>query len=544
MEYGHFFKLDKNSDIINGIVLFEYMGLSFNENQFPIYLSMTNYGISFYLSAHYNLNNNKRLDDELTDCIYRNYQILHLPLSRSVNEINLLSETLNEIFDTDFPRKDSDGSEVEGSNIDFVYNQIKMELNKRKERKLLTYSTLDCFRSEEDQKYFLKVLLLDFIFDLEHTNVFQNSPHYENVHLGLKENPIFQSIANKALFYYLHKQAVTDFSFDEGSNSQPLYGRYLSAINRWVSTININERIINDSSDTVRKLWFRPVFLEIDNVVKSFKISESLYRKNLKEKDSIHKYKKQFIESTCNLSLRKMDIPTLFTLLHSSTLKKWLIILIPILVLVIFSFAYFFYSIEPFFLLPLIAPFVLIFTIFKGRFQYKELYLGLFFPRLLIAITSASFIFMQTEEIWKISYNASLESSIFVFLSLFVVIIIYLFWYISTIDRHVNYRKILLRAMVYLVVGLSFSLIINTFIVSFTAPYLLPGCSFIENQPTSMDEVVKVMNAESYLIKKVYSYGCIYLIPGITFMYSILALFVGIFFTLSFLDRSLSEELK
>ena len=49
---------------------------------------------------------------------------------------------------------------------------------------------------------FLRKLLLDFMFDLEHTDVFKNAANYEEFAIKLRGNFFFVALMSKANFYY------------------------------------------------------------------------------------------------------------------------------------------------------------------------------------------------------------------------------------------------------------------------------------------------------------------------------------------------------
>lgn len=63
-------------------------------------------------------------------------------------------------------------------------------------------------QKEPFNHHFVRKLFLDFLFDLEHSDVFENIALYDDIYIKLHKNFLFNAIANKAEYYYQRYQQV------------------------------------------------------------------------------------------------------------------------------------------------------------------------------------------------------------------------------------------------------------------------------------------------------------------------------------------------
>jgi hypothetical protein len=210
MNYGNFFRLNNNkSDIGNGIAVFDYLWLHDAEHmdgspKYPVYLTITKESIDFHV--HYfneqNTDGTKKIKKHLHNTI------LSLPLSDNIDVKDGLTGALVEGYETNFPTKEEGES-------NYLFKLLASTIENHDSEKENGYSALKEFNAniEELKKIlndipssrFIQKLILDFIFDLEHTRVFQSSPYYENISIKLKANYFFNALAAKANFYYQAK---------------------------------------------------------------------------------------------------------------------------------------------------------------------------------------------------------------------------------------------------------------------------------------------------------------------------------------------------
>jgi len=161
--------------------------------------------------------------------------ILELPFTDIIT--GKLSQTLKKIYITTFPQvvdiNTSMGgryleqlirkryppiihnkSRIEGNRLE---NQLYVELRKVSDD-TASYSTLwlmdlykkgiiDIYDNDEGEHIigFLRKLLLDFMFDLKHSDVFQNSVHYQKMYSGLMSDFYFSALMHKCEYYYYRK---------------------------------------------------------------------------------------------------------------------------------------------------------------------------------------------------------------------------------------------------------------------------------------------------------------------------------------------------
>lgn len=206
-------------------------------------------GYSNYPQYIYNIevpsliSENKVKGGDTTKIVHMEEIILELPFTDTVGRS--LSDTIRDIYDTQFPLvqrdngKDSDLSSKEKSSggryleklIRTRYWEEKVDEVKdvnshfyESLRKIsdgtASYSTLwlmglvkgdknDVRYRRTDKKGnvigFLRKLLLDFMFDLKHSDVFQNSANYQKMYSGLMSDFYFSALMHKCEYYYYRK---------------------------------------------------------------------------------------------------------------------------------------------------------------------------------------------------------------------------------------------------------------------------------------------------------------------------------------------------
>jgi hypothetical protein len=271
MNFGHFFKLNnKKSDLSRGIAFYDYISFKDEQRNFPIYLTITYDSIDFRIH-YYNEKTNLHLHNI----------ILSLPLSENLDIKDGLTSSLAEGWKTEFPSKQN--------------NDLYPLVDKHYDEDTLSYFNLDCFEKEtaDCNQRFIRKLILDFIFDLEQTKVFQTSPYYEHISVKLKENYFFSALAAKANFYYYRKLLEQELK-----NICSCYIEYyLNAEKQWAKAIRSPKAQANFND--YRDHWFDDPEKEMDAVYdKNFqKMNETVEsftadRSNEKFNDEIEKCRK------------------------------------------------------------------------------------------------------------------------------------------------------------------------------------------------------------------------------------------------------------
>ncbi len=210
MNNGSFFCLDhETSKIEEGIAIFDYVDLpdlSDGDNivKYPVRLSISPDRVKFYVHF-FDENGTPRHMEEV---------ILDLPYLTKDNES--LSSTIKTIYNTAFPQKDrlDDLVDLHYTKTDnsAYKNFRKIRINQDTYSSLYIWGLFDEKRhyqmkddSDASVTRFLRKLLLDFMFDLMHSDVFESSKFYSQMREGLLSDFFFSSIVKKSEYYYYRR---------------------------------------------------------------------------------------------------------------------------------------------------------------------------------------------------------------------------------------------------------------------------------------------------------------------------------------------------
>ena len=199
MNNGSFFCLDhETSKIEEGIAIFDYVDLpdlSDGDNivKYPVRLSISPDRVKFYVHF-FDENGTPRHMEEV---------ILELPYLTKDNES--LSSTIKTIYNTAFPQKDRLRNLVDARYTEAeksAYESLrKSRINQDTYSSLYMWGLFDEKRhyqmkadSDASVTRFLRKLLLDFMFDLMHSDVFESSKFYTQMREGLLSDFFFSSI--------------------------------------------------------------------------------------------------------------------------------------------------------------------------------------------------------------------------------------------------------------------------------------------------------------------------------------------------------------
>lgn len=258
MNYGKFFRLNLNtSRIEDGIAIFDYIDMpayfeSSSKNpmspKYPINITFTEDRVIFRVHySTYNINNkskqnyiydvNKAFTNAKSEIKHMEEVILSLPYSKDSDDT--LYSIIRDAYDTPYPQ-------LLGKNKStFIYELIKERYSKpqrgaapKKDVRSQLYNKL-CESLDGDISYstlwlmgivnkeseaqpinlyettgeivvkFLRKLLLDFMFDLKHSDVFQTSKYYQAMFSGLMSNFYFSALMHKCE-YYFYREMITD----------------------------------------------------------------------------------------------------------------------------------------------------------------------------------------------------------------------------------------------------------------------------------------------------------------------------------------------
>lgn len=184
-----------------------------------------------------------------TEIVHMAEVILELPYADSINRS--LSDAIKSIYHTNFPqilkvngeenqinkthenssggrflerlirkRYPEVGKQIETTDVDAIFYEALRKVSDE----TTSYSTLwlmGLVPGEKHERYyrrtnnegkiigFLRKLLLDFMFDLKHSDVFQNSACYHTMYSGLMSDFYFSALMHKCEYYY-YRELITD----------------------------------------------------------------------------------------------------------------------------------------------------------------------------------------------------------------------------------------------------------------------------------------------------------------------------------------------
>lgn len=248
MNNGRFFKLNQRlSRIVEGVAIFDYTELPAYDGKekpmspkYPVSLIITTDAVMFRLhySAYRRKDNKEMLlygysIGEITEAAeeekpevtkeigmaHMGEVFLELPYTESTTAN--LTDIIKMAYLSDFPQVIKGQSKSKR----FFEQLIEKEINGSKPTD--SYSTLWlmdlCNEAGEFDLYddgyikkFLRKLLLDFMFDLKHSDVFSVSKDYERMYSGLMSNFFFSALVHKCEFYY-YRVLITQ-AIDEVEN--------------------------------------------------------------------------------------------------------------------------------------------------------------------------------------------------------------------------------------------------------------------------------------------------------------------------------------
>lgn len=242
MSKGYFFELNQHlSSVEKGVAIFDYTELLDIEGsnmdnpltaQYPISVNINADAVCFklhYCTYHYindeSIDYHQHLETSAID--QGNWGLTHvediiLELPFTANATSRLSSVIRNSYNTEFPLKYSTNENLKGYLEHLIRDQFKIK--KQTDTPQVPERPLDVFYSSQwlmdiyddskdvnlyenyDPKLvitkFLRKLILDFMFDLKHSDVFQSSANFQKMFTGLMSDFYFSSLMHKCEFYY------------------------------------------------------------------------------------------------------------------------------------------------------------------------------------------------------------------------------------------------------------------------------------------------------------------------------------------------------
>ncbi len=461
---GTFFKVDRDSIPEKGQVLFRYLRVSWkdkakntdDEHHYPVYAVLTVHAIDFYYHG-----------PDKSGSHHQHNRLLHLPLSLNLAVKDNLTSRLRNAYKAN-------------ADINENYKMAKSPG--------LCYASLSCFKVNDtgnigSGKLFLRYLILDFLYDLEHSQVFNASPHIEDIEVRLRENFFFSAIAAKASYFYNRVYYSEKYTSDI---EQELYGHNLiEAEVSWLKIIR-DERAVEAfwGSD-----WFRKVEKEYQDVLFSdfdrAKWREHICGEMSKDKDSQNI---RILRESTRWFLRRYDMLSSFrSVLQYKNNRKY-----GLWVAAVFSFLFFplyLQEIAPkedglnivalaIYLLLGFIPFLLLFLVLLYRRMFLPI-IGAMLPRLLMATASSWLFFTTTEELWKSDFDLKLNEIFWIFILLLLPIVSFMAVEIRNQAPDIPSTALGGRISQVLLIGLIYSFIIGLFFTNLTGEKILVRSGYL-----------------------------------------------------------------
>ena len=274
MNSGSFFCLDlESSKVVDGITYFNYLDLpeleaGEDELSYPVRLSISSDSLSFIV--HYYSGDNRDI------LCHTEEVILNLPYKNQDPEA--LSSSIKRIYNTSFPLSNYLYKLVRRRYYDYVvepsgekspYESIrKSQINRDSYSSLTIWGMvkrnengIDLYQLEKEGQVnsieppiitkFLRKLLVDFMFDLMHSDVFQCSKYYSLLYDGLMNDFFFSSIVKKSEYYYYRRLVRTRTKLLDVT----LFSRQSKKTEEYKRTIDPIVKLYAEKLDQAEKDW-------------------------------------------------------------------------------------------------------------------------------------------------------------------------------------------------------------------------------------------------------------------------------------------------
>lgn len=200
MNSGYFFELSENTSFLcEGVIDFTYTAKHSDkqlELKYPISLNITKNAVVFKMHSFVKEECDENMQNNKEKTCHVNNTIVALPFSNNEE----ITKILKSLYCMSFPMLSNNTNEGP--------------------RPPISYSSLSVFGNSRDVKEqktdtnILRNLFLDFLFDLQHSNVFKISPWYDKMLFHLNQNYYFTALRNKAEFYY-QRELINDDELEE-----------------------------------------------------------------------------------------------------------------------------------------------------------------------------------------------------------------------------------------------------------------------------------------------------------------------------------------
>lgn len=485
MQEGHFFKLDRDSLPHEGQVIFRYLPVQREKDSekslpyYPVYLVLKPHALEFYYNG---------TAQESKEHVH--IRLLDIPLTPNLTAEDNATDILVNIYRKTFLLGKHYQNKV-GDSVHSFWN-LSPFYSEDIYRKIIEDQFPDSSDTGIDKYIFFRKLVLDFLFDLEHTGIFENSPYYQDIVRLLLSNPFFSAIRAKSAYYYDRQNYINNRA---DNDARLFYAKKLEAAEkRWLNLLLAESTC--ELFMSAKENWFHPVEQEYSNVLfNKNKFDRSRWRRLLEGKDKqVGDENMAILRKSASWYLRRYNFKraAISVLQYREDKKPTAIglgILAFLLVLLLgslyhsdwlenskdyFGDAVFYASYG---MLGVVVGSISILVIYR-RFLLPII--GLMMPRLIMAIASTWIFFTTSEELWKISFDVSFSEEWWIVL-LILPVSSFMILELKRIAPDVKTKELFPRAFIILVIGFFFSLLIGTIFIHATAERMLCRSGYLEN---------------------------------------------------------------
>lgn len=625
MNYGRYFKLNQVvSKVVESVTVYDYIDLPafFGPSadtpqtpKFPISVTITSDAVLF--RVHYScfkIENEKEpapeyrmhLDDILTldkpgwslSTVHLEEIIMELPFVDTYR----LAENIREVYSTLFPmpmgKTDSNNyggrfffklleKRYQGKVDDEESVERKMYENLRKNaQSRLSYSQIaemgtkdeHIYKERENVTIFLRKLLLDFMFDLHHSDIFRLNPHYCQMLTGLMSDYYFAALMHKCEYYYqrdLVYQYIKDnrneqncllkVSDDKKTNLVNLYCKdFFKAEDNWLHNI-LDPRSEREFDTGEKKMWFEPpeeemkkiflndnkVSLSVDELINDYKLRKNKAGQkpdvqgkelNSEVREMVARHDRNR-EAASRWFLQRYDFVDVLRL-HFFPAAPCLFFSIVFVICVTFSIP----------AIPILIPIGIGVTLFLTLLVMAVLNihkrqdsrnhfiacLHIFMPRMVAAISTAWLTIALCYEL-VVSVFARGPAWV-VILLITVVLAVFVLHKINLCIPRVESRTKEIRTMQLLLLSYFISAIVGIVIVACVGePFMIEhGNMTISARAYAFDDTLKASGVQEYMFEKCH---LVFVLRKLTITFSFVAMFIGIFIQLIIGEEKQMTEL-
>lgn len=296
MKSGRFFALAIDSNALPpGMEQFHYLRIDPNGRLLSIYVMIHEESVEFFYAS------TKRFDHT---------RLFKIGLTDSINPQGIISDQLLRLrqLHKHEVKVHEDKANRENSTID-SFNPLVSP----RPVAFPCFSELECWEKKDEQGTLIvklghefkketqvlhlcfTTLFLDFLFDLQHSDIFRESPHFEELRAIIRDNPLFKGITAKAEYFYQRKLYERELEHLQGPHQQEIVEHTLQqAMDNWLKVIMDEQspeklilpppHILNQSKEEVPSWFEENMEIEMKQVIKDTSATPKHISKKTSEK--------------------------------------------------------------------------------------------------------------------------------------------------------------------------------------------------------------------------------------------------------------------